>query len=280
MILNERRARSSAERVELRLTDRPGNAAVTRKSAFHRLFGRVSRTEQRPLLAGYPASLRRVIFWYDSLTDWQRVQYAIVAMLFLIACGGYLLGLGSTIILQRVEAQEAALAAQPLPTALPTATVGPTPFVTASLATLARSPEPSPTQAPPTEAPTQTPFSAPVIAEPPAAPRQLPEAPVVAVAPAVPAAPRATPTPAKPRNLETSKPEPPAASLATPTPGRVQTEAPVVPTAVRQTTPAATSKPTGRTATSLPTLRLPATPTPAPPRATTGPTPGRTPPVR
>jgi hypothetical protein len=45
-----------------------------------------------------------------------------VAILFLLACGGYLLGLGSTILLQRVEAQEAALAAVPLPTVEPTAT--------------------------------------------------------------------------------------------------------------------------------------------------------------
>jgi hypothetical protein len=91
----------------------------------------------------------------------------------------------------------------------------------------------------------------------------------------------ATATPAKPRNLETSKPEPPAASVATPTPGRAGVAATaVVPTAVRQATPA----PGGRStpaATPLPTLALPGTraPTPAPPRATTPPTlaPTRTP---
>jgi hypothetical protein len=88
---------------------------------------------------------------------------------------------------------------------------------------------------PPTEKPTATPFSAPVIAEPPAAPRQLPAAPVV-VAPVVP---RNTPTVAKPRNLETSKPEPPAASVATSTPA-VRAQRTVLPTAVRQPTPAPT----------------------------------------
>ena len=73
------------------------------------------RTPQGPPLAGYPAPLRRLIFWYDALNDWQRVQYAVAASLFLLACGGYLLGLGSTMVLQRVESEDAALAAQPWP---------------------------------------------------------------------------------------------------------------------------------------------------------------------
>lgn len=232
---------------------------------------RRARVPQGPPLADYPAPLRRVIFWYDRLSDWQRVQYALVAIMFLLACGGYLLGLGSTIMLRRVEIEDAALAAAPLPTEAPTATEVPE----LALPTATRTP-PSPTTVPPTP----TAFSVPVIAEPPAAPRQLPAAPVVA--PAAPAAPRATPTIQKPRNLETSKPEPPAASVATPTPGRAQSVATVVPTAVRQPTPRprTTSAPT----TPLPTLAVPAPAAPgaatAAPRPPTAPTPAKTPPAR
>jgi hypothetical protein len=229
------------------------------------------------LLAGYPRGVRRVFYWYDGLTDRQRVQYACIAILFLLACGGYLLGLGSTILLQRVEAQEAILAAEPLPmlesAAAGLAEVAPSPPPSST-------PLPSPTSVPPTAAPTQTPFTAPVIAEPPAAPRQLPAAPVVVA----PVAPRATPTLDKPRNLETSKPEPPAASLATPTPGLVRTVRPTPAVGVRQVTPAATVRPTGL-ATPLPTLALPATnaPTAGPAQTPThppaGPTPAKTPSV-
>jgi hypothetical protein len=215
------------------------------------------------------------VFWFDALSDWQRVQYACLAILFLLACGGYLLGLGSTIVLARVEADQAALAAQPLPTLEPSPTDVPVVPTVAPSST----PRPSATPVPPTPIPSSTPFSAPVIAEPPAAPRILPDAPA---APVVVAAPRATPT-AKPRNLETSKPEPPAASVATSTPGLVRSAPTIVPTAVRQ---AAT--PTGRAATSLPTLAATAPPprnapaTAAPTRAATvpaGATPIKTPPT-
>ena len=68
------------------------------------IFGeRHARTQPAALLAGYPPRVRRLFIWYDALTDWQRVKYAGVAILFLLACGGYLLGLGSTMVLQRVE---------------------------------------------------------------------------------------------------------------------------------------------------------------------------------
>ena len=236
------------------------------------------RTQQGPLLAGYPAQVRRLMFWFDQLTDWQRVQYALGLILFLLACAGYLLGLGSTIMLQRVQQEDEALAAAPLATAEPTEIVEPTP-PPAAVAPPTSTPVPSPT-ARPTVRPSPTPFSAPVIAEPPAAPRDLPAAPL-SVAPVV--AP-ATATAAKPRNLETSKPEPPAASVATPTPGRVGAFATAVsPTAVRQTAPASGSSGSrGAAATPLPTLALPATraPTPAPARATTAPTTAKTPAAR
>src|SRR6266566_4461316 len=165
---------------------------------------RQPRAPQGPFLAQYPARLRRLIFWYDGLTDWQRVQYAIAAGLFLLACGGYLLGLGSTMLLQRVQLEDAALSARALPTtSVPTATVE-------GLVAVVPSGSPSavptdvPPQASPTAAPVPTappPFNGPVIAEPPAAPRYIPaNVPPAVVAPAAPA--RGTPTPVKPRNLE------------------------------------------------------------------------------
>jgi hypothetical protein len=199
--------------------------------------GRAVRPPQGPPLAAYPPPVRRVMFWYDSLSDWQRIQYAAVAGLFLLACGGYLLGLGSTIVLARVEAEQAALAAQPLPTLETAPTQAPATLAPTAAPSL--TPLPSATPKPTSPPPSATPFTGPVIAEPPAVPRQLPAAPVV-VAPAAPAAPRVTPT-AKPRNVETSKPEPPAASVLTPTPGLVRnTPVVVVPTAVRaQATPTA-----------------------------------------
>ena len=170
-------------------------------------------------------------------------------------------------VLQRVESEDAALAAQPLNTpSAPTATVESVAAALSESATAtptAAPRQPSPTTAPATE-PTRAPFSGPVIAEPPAVPRILPAnvpAPVVA-----PAAPRGSPTADKPRNLETSKPEPPSASIATSTPGTARTALPV-PTAVRQPTPARATTPTVRTTpgsgTPLPTLALPRT---SPPR--------------
>jgi hypothetical protein len=210
------------------------------------------RTSTGPLLAGYPPRVRQLIFWYDALTDWQRIQYAAAAILFLLACGGYLLGLGSAMVLQRMDVEAAAMAAQPLPTAEPpTATTEPVVVVAPPTAT----PRPSATAVPPTARPSATPFNAPQIAEPRAVPRTLPEAPV-------PAAPvRSTPTPdtTKPRNLETSKPEPPAASVLTPTPGLIRTAQPV-PTAVRQATSA--TRPT-TVLPPMPTLPLPTLPLPA-----------------
>ncbi|GAC1315299.1 MAG: hypothetical protein NVSMB2_06550 [Chloroflexota bacterium] len=230
-------------------------------------WARTPRGPQRPPLAGYPSPVRRLLFWYNGLTDWQRVQYALATILFLLACGGYLLGLGSTVLLHRVEQQTAAMAAQAHATeaAVPTSDAAPV---------LAPSPLPTSTAAPPatvapTRRPSSTPFAAPQIAEPPAAPRVVPAAPVVT-------APRATAVPDRPRNLETSKPEPPAASVATPTPASSLRSAPTVrlPTAVRQSvaTTAPATAPTPGVSASTPT-RIQATVPPAPPPATLPPMP-------
>ena len=64
---------------------------------------RRARTQSGPLLAGYPPHVRRLFAWYDALSDWQRVKYALAAILFLLACGGYLLGLGSAMVLTKME---------------------------------------------------------------------------------------------------------------------------------------------------------------------------------
>jgi hypothetical protein len=208
--------------------------------------------------------MRRVIFWFDSLNDWQRLQYAVVAILFLLACGGYLLGLGSTIVLARVESEQATLDAEALPTDEPTPLPTPVPVVpTESPTATAR---PSPTPLPPTPVPTHTPFSAPVISEPPAAPRQLP-AVIVPAAPAAPVAPRATPTSARPRIVETEAPESQSTGLRTPT-AAARTDRTVLPTPIRQAVATARAV----TGTALPTLAVPATSAPKPAAATPAPT--------
>ena len=75
---------------------------------------RAARGPRRP--PGYPKPVLRLLSWYDHLSDRQRIQYAVASMLFLLACGGYLLGLGSTMLLQRVEAQDALAAVDEAPT--------------------------------------------------------------------------------------------------------------------------------------------------------------------
>ena len=49
------------------------------------MFERRPRVLGRPLLASYPGPIRRLVYWYDRLTDRQRVQYALASILFLIA---------------------------------------------------------------------------------------------------------------------------------------------------------------------------------------------------
>jgi hypothetical protein len=186
-----------------------------------------------------------VFFWYDSLSDWQRIQYVGVTILFLLACGGYMLGLGSAVVLARVESDQSMLAAEvpteaptlePTATALPVVPTAPT-----------NTPLPTATRAP-TRLPTSTPFTAPVINEPPAAPREVP----AATAPVV-IAPRATATIVRPRILETAP-----GVVATPASRVLRTPAPV-------TAEASPVRPPVRDATAVPTA-------PAPPVVTAPPT--------
>jgi hypothetical protein len=239
------------------------------------MFEGRARPPQRALLAGYPSPVRRLFFWYDRLTDWQRVRYALIAVVFLLACAGYMLGLGSTVLLQRVEAEDATLAAHRLLTPVPTpevivvAAVDDSPLPTV-VATATPRPEPSPTVRAPQQQPTPTLFSAPQIAEKPAVPRSVPVNPPPRVPVVV--APTAT---AKPRNLEVS----PVPAARTPT---VATAARTpIPTPRGNTPPLATTVVTPiRTTpqpTPLPTLRIPATAAPA--SATRTPTPQPRPPT-
>jgi hypothetical protein len=222
---------------------------------------------ERDRLIGYPPRVRRVFHWFDGLSDWQRLRYALTGIVFLLACAGYLLGLGSTILLQRVEAHDAELAAQrlltPEPTVAPTEEPVLVPVVLPSpTATAAASPTIGPSDTPTARPDTPTPFSAPQLSERPAVPRSAPvvvnpppRAPVVAVP---------TPT-AKPRNLENATPQakPTAGraptALAARTPPAAQSQpAPATPTRAAQA-PQATPQ-----ATPLPTLRVAATSAPTP----------------
>src|SRR5262245_56031972 len=120
----------------------------------------------RDRLVGYPPRIRRVFFWYDGLSEWQRVRYALYGVAFLVACAGYLLGLGSTVLLQRVEAQDAQVAAERLltPTAEPTVEPTEVPLLLVPVVevspTVAPTPTDVPTRAPTPKPDTPTPFSA------------------------------------------------------------------------------------------------------------------------
>ena len=37
---------------------------------------RRARTQSASLLADYPVPVRRLLYWYDGLSDWQRIKYA------------------------------------------------------------------------------------------------------------------------------------------------------------------------------------------------------------
>jgi hypothetical protein len=234
-------------------------------------FERRPRSAEEQQLANYPPRIRRFFGWIDALTDWQRIQYACVAILFLLACGGYLLGLGSTILLQRAEAaQEAALAAAPLPTLEPTPTETAEPLTPTPAPT--RTALPTETAVPPTKAPTSTPINVPMIAEPAPVLRQVPAAPAPA-APVAPVAPKPTSTLEKPT------------ATSVPTAAPVRTVRATATTAVRQVTPAATSRATVA-ATQPPSPASPVTavatggPTRPPAASTPAGTPIKTPGVR
>ncbi len=184
--------------------------------------------------------IRQVVDWYDSLTDLERVKYGILAMLFLLACSGYLLGLGSTILVRRVEAESAQLAEKALtpgsfslsqPTTEGGATATPTPTASSDSPLL----------------------TAPGITEVPLVPRVLPAEPVPVI-----------PSPGKPRNLEVASPQPSTVPRGTPTAVRTGTPGLIGTPALTPTRPTGGSTPSFATPTAVGTLAPQGTATPTP----------------
>src|SRR5215210_9518927 len=95
-------------------------------------FSPIDRLEVDFELPFLPQWLVRLDHWYNRLTEVQRVGVALLTMLFLAAAALYCLGLGSTVLVNRAEADmarhEAEIAAAiptPAPTAIP---IEPTPL--------------------------------------------------------------------------------------------------------------------------------------------------------
>lgn len=217
-------------------------------------FSPLDRLEFDFELPSLPGPLARVDRWFNRLSETQRIGVALLGMLFLAASGFYLLGLGSTVLVNRAEAaiaaREAELAALPTPEpmvteATPTATPS-TVIAATSVAT------PRPTQA---VRPTQiTEFPTPIPAQ------LLPTIPIQ------PPAQRSIAPAEAPRPRFVAPPEPP-----TPTPPvRVapQTTKPVLPATGTGNAPARSGTPTP--ALPAPIVRTP-TPAPGRPAATAAP---------
>ena len=110
-------------------TRRQGAACrVTRRSsivgaAVPNPFSLIDRLEIDFELPPVPGPLARADQWFNRLSELQRIGVALMVMLFLAASACYCLGLGSTVLVNRAEAelaaQEAELAAS-LPTVEPT----------------------------------------------------------------------------------------------------------------------------------------------------------------
>src|SRR5688500_17612489 len=86
-------------------------------------FSLIDRLEFDFDLPPAPHPLARADYWFDRLSEVQRIGVVLMLMLFLAASAFYCLGLGSTVLWNRAEAesaaQEAALAAT-IPTVGPT----------------------------------------------------------------------------------------------------------------------------------------------------------------
>ena len=181
-----------------------------------------------------PAAVDRADSWFNRLSELQRIGVALLLMLFLAASAFYCLGLGSTVLVNRAEAEIAAQQAeieaavptavptvQPTeaPTALATATAQPTQRTAARPTQVVEYPTPIPPQFLPTvpiqPAPAQR-AAAP--ADVPTRPRIVapyePPTPTPPIRSAAPAAPRSTTAPAPGSSGSTGAP----VRAATPTP--------------------------------------------------------------
>lgn len=221
-----------------------------------------------------PAALGRADSWFNRLSELQRIGVVLMLMLFLAASALYCLGLGSTVLVNRAEAEIASQQADieaALPTAVPTAiptdvptaeatsTPQPTPRQGARSTQVVEYPTPIPPQFLPTvpiqPAPAQR-AAAP--ADAPTRPRIVapyepatPTPPVRSGAPAAPAAPRGTAAPATgstgaPARATTPTPAitGPAIIRQTPASGATRAPAATAAPAAKPALPAATPKPT------------------------------------
>lgn len=222
-------------------------------------FSPLDRLEFDFELPSLPQPLERADRWFDRLSEVQRIGVALLGMLFLIASALYLLGLGSTVLVNRAEAEYAVREAEyaaALPTAEPTVTmpgpgattvVEPTaPSIPTALPTTIAQPTPIPIY--PTPIPAQLLPTIPI-----QAPAQRAVAPVEAPRPRNVAQPepptptppvRAAPPSAKPANngAAPGRTGAPVPAQAAPVIVRTPTPVPVLPRAAATTAPAA--KPT------------------------------------
>ncbi len=202
-----------------------------------------------------PRWLERLDHRFNRLTEGQRVASVLLTILFLAAAAMYCLGLGSTVLVNRVEAEQAALLAS-IPTALPVAEPAST-TAAAPSATLQALPSVIPALAPALSPVALTPVPPPIVQPIPQQPR-LP----------APAADVPQPPPQRPRIV--APPEPTTPSLrAVPTITRSEggsSNAPVQPRA-----PVSTSVPPAATKPTAPQPAVRSTAVPARPTSTTQP---------
>ena len=233
-------------------------------------FALIDRLEIDFELPPAPGPLARADQWFNRLSELERIGVALLIMLFLAASACYCLGLGSTVLVNRAEAelvaQEAELAAS-LPTIEPTP-VEPEPTTTSIVIPTAR-----PTQI----ADYPTPIPAQLLPTVPFQPaQQRPSAPSQAAPPRL-VAPLEPPTPTPPNRGAAPAAKPSTGSGTTGPPGRTVMPTPAF--AAPATRPGAPipaaggTRPPGTSAPVAPATSAPATK----PGQSTGPVPGARP---
>jgi hypothetical protein len=206
--------------------------------ALRRAFRAIDRLDFDVELPPAPRFLERLDRRFDRLSEARRIAAVVLGMLLLATGSLYFLGVGSTVLVNRVEAARAARAALE-PTPVPTATPPPTPTVPppTPLPTV----PPLPTLASPRGILVPTPVPAPIL--PPTAPVPRPPPPGEGVQPQRPrivSTPEAGVQPARP--VPTATPARPAAPPTSGAPARLPARPPSGPAIVQPTAPPA-SKP-------------------------------------
>ena len=233
-------------------------------------FAPLDRLEFDFDLPSLPQPLERADRWFNRLSELQRIGVALLGILFLVASALYCLGLGSTVLVNRAEAEYAAREAgyaAALPTVEPTLTM---PGPAATVLVEPTAPAAQPTTRPANAArPTQiTEYPTPIPAQllptiPIQAPAQRAVAPVEQARPRIVAPPEpATPTPPARVAAPAIKPGGPASGSGT-TPARAGTPTPALAAPVTGRTPTVAAPSTTRPpATAAPVVR-PSQPAPA-----------------